>query len=119
MPKYRKKPVVVEAMQWTGENYQEVCDWAKELGSARDIMLDVKTGSLAITTLEGVMTASSNDYIICGVSGEVYPCKPDIFWLTYESVDTCPVCDHPTTEGRVESECACDGCFRPNKAVRC
>lgn len=76
--KYRKKPVVIEAVQFTGKlsdieslNVPEV---SQELGS----------NTCQIPTLEGVMTASPGDWIIKGVNGEFYPCKPDIFEKTYE-----------------------------------
>lgn len=78
---YRKKPVVIEAMQWTGENTQEV------LGFGLMNVYYTETygvGCICIRTLEGVMTASKGDWIICGVNGEFYPCKPDIFEKTYE-----------------------------------
>lgn len=87
MPKYCKKPVVVEALQWRGtfESYEEIEKFAlrgdpiKTIGRYDD--------KLEIPTLEGTMTASKGDYIIRGISGEFYPCKPDIFEQTYESVD--------------------------------
>lgn len=89
--KYRKKPVVIEAWQFTKENYHEGLPrefrYAK---NGKDIKLwsqfggDVIGGE--INTLEGVMEISENDYIIKGVQGEFYPCKPDIFEQTYEEV---------------------------------
>lgn len=85
--KYRKKPVVIEAIQWTGENVDEVntfveneCFFSTESGES---YMDV---ALTIFTLEGFMKASVGDYIIKGVQGEFYPCKPDIFEATYEAV---------------------------------
>jgi hypothetical protein len=78
--KYRKKPVVVKAIQWTGDNpdaINELC------GISRWYL---QHGALRIATLEGVMEASVGDYIIRGVNGELYPCKPDIFEKTYEEV---------------------------------
>ena len=81
--KYRKKPVVIEAIQWTGKEWNEVCDFINvpKNGSGRidgdEMLVDIKT-------LEGIMTARQGDYIIKGVKGEFYPCKPDIFELTYE-----------------------------------
>lgn len=78
--KYRKKPVIIEAMQWNGNNATEIAEFSK--GSKRYIEFE---GNICrIETLEGVMTASLNDYIIKGVKGEFYPCKPDIFQQTYE-----------------------------------
>lgn len=81
MAKYRKKPVVIEAVQYDGKNAMEVLAWAKvpEITEAFE-------GGLEIKTLEGVMTANVDDWIIRGVKGELYPCKPDIFAATYELV---------------------------------
>ena len=81
--KYRKKPVVVEAMRWDGT-----------LGSAADIqtwsegqtVYALDLDYLAIATLEGTMRAVKGDWIIKGVQGEFYPCKPDIFAMTYEPI---------------------------------
>ncbi len=85
MAKYRKKPVVVEAIQWTGENFEELADFVGE--SARRAKYDESDISIKIYTLEGTMTASPGDYIIKGIKGEFYPCKPDIFNATYEKVE--------------------------------
>lgn len=83
--KYRKKPVVIEAIQYTGDNYKEVCDFVgKEL---RTPLIQYEPGELIIETLEGNMIASVNDYIIKGIHGEFYPCKPDIFDKSYESIE--------------------------------
>jgi hypothetical protein len=79
--KYRKKPVVIEAMQWTGDNPKD-CMRFVESGVA-----DVNGDEILIKTLEGAMSASKNDWIIKGIKGEFYPCKPDIFEATYEKVD--------------------------------
>jgi hypothetical protein len=81
MAKYRKKPVVIDAIQWTGDNYLEMRKFIKT---------DVVTFAhpcLYIQTLEGRMQAYKGDYIIRGVNGEYYPCKPDIFEKTYEKVE--------------------------------
>ena len=80
--KYRKKPVVIDAVQWTGENMYELIEFSE----ASDDFLFGDDGSLAILTLEGNHEASAQDYIIKGVKGEFYPCKPDIFEMTYEKV---------------------------------
>ena len=77
--KYRKKPVVIEAVQWTGENLKEVLDFMKWRNASHD---DV--GGLVIHTLEGTHSARVGDWIIKGVQGEFYPCKPDIFEQTYD-----------------------------------
>jgi hypothetical protein len=74
--KYRKKPVVIEALQWTG-NHEEMETF---IGAHGDVGLDY----VWIETLEGVMIAKIGDYVIKGVKGEFYPCKPDIFEATYE-----------------------------------
>lgn len=89
---YRKKPVVVEAVQLNTTNMPEVADWiggdtAKivvESEEAWKLGKGVPGFSMTIHTLEGDMTAKSGDYIIKGVNGEFYPCKPDIFAQTYE-----------------------------------
>lgn len=75
--KYRKKPVIIEAIQWNGKNLTEIDNF---VGGS----ISIKGTSLVIHTLEGDMEASINDYIIKGVNGEFYPCKPDIFDKTYE-----------------------------------
>ena len=77
---YRKKPVVIESVQWTGENHAEMCEFIDP--EAFEIIPRV---GLVIHTLEGDHHASPGDYIIKGVNGEFYPCKPDIFAKTYES----------------------------------
>ena len=79
--KYRKKPVVVEAIQLTNKNLLEVKEWCNG-----ELVPNAETSGydLYISTLEGIMHADINDYIIQGVEGEFYPCKPDIFEKTYE-----------------------------------
>ena len=79
MPLFKKKPVIIEAIQWKGDNLPEL---APLTGNVKTV--EQKEDTLLITTLEGVMTASLNDWIIKGVKGELYPCKPDIFEATYE-----------------------------------
>ena len=80
--KYRKKPVIIEAVIWTGNNIDEVKELAK---SAVENIIFVNN-NLYIETLEGNMNVSVGDYIIKGIEGEFYPCKPDIFKETYETV---------------------------------
>lgn len=82
MPKYRKKPVVIDAIQWNGENWLEIDNF---LGTYPHETFPAM-GFIEIETLEGIMTANLGDYIIKGVAGEFYPCKPDIFEKTYEAV---------------------------------
>lgn len=79
--KYTKKPVTIEALQWTGENITDVIAFCNVCYMKP---IDGKE-QLQISTLEGSMTASVGDYIIKGVKGEFYPCKPDIFELTYNA----------------------------------
>lgn len=85
MPKFRKKPVVIEAVQWTGEFYD--CDdmpvWLIDAEEQR-VIFDGELQRKVISTLEGPITASAGDWIVRGVKGELYPCKPDIFAATYE-----------------------------------
>jgi hypothetical protein len=80
---FRKKPVVIEAMRLTEHSMPDVSAWCggklSQFGSA---------WSLVISTLEGDMRADEYDWIIRGVKGEFYPCKPDIFNATYERVET-------------------------------
>lgn len=78
---FRKKPIVIEAIQFDGTNKEEIHNF---VGDA--IGQDVNSKDLFITTLEGIMIASVGDYIIKGVQGEFYPCKPDIFEQTYNEV---------------------------------
>jgi len=79
--RYRKKPVVIEAVQYTGTLMNVV-----ELAAFMKQEIIANEGKLEIPTLEGVMTASQGDFIIKGIHGEFYPCKPDIFEQTYEAV---------------------------------
>jgi hypothetical protein len=85
--KYRKKPVVIDAVQWNGNNFQEVK--ALDLYGKYGLSLaEVPTDRpIVIHTPVGNMEASLNDYVIRGVKGELYPCKPDIFAATYEPVE--------------------------------
>lgn len=80
--KFRKKPVVIEAVQWTGDNEMEIYDFSN--GKVLHIAGSTK---MLVPTLEGDMQASVGDWIIRGVQGEFYPCKPDIFAATYEPED--------------------------------
>lgn len=82
---YRKKPVTVEAVQWTGENHAEMCEFIDP-----EVFEIIPREGLVIHTLEGDHHASPGDYIIKGVNGEFYPCKPDIFAKTYASATLTP-----------------------------
>ncbi|NFA59467.1 hypothetical protein K8O96_12085 [Clostridium sporogenes] len=94
MAKYRKKPVEVEAFQYDGdlvntEEYYYIPGWAATAHIQRTLYFsefEGKPGELFIKTLEGDHHVSVGDYIIQGVNGEIYPCKPDIFEKTYERV---------------------------------
>lgn len=81
MTKFRKKPVEIEAVQWLGDSTVEAI---RDLDSENRIIRFNRT--LKIKTLEGTLTARHGDWIIRGVKGELYPCKPDIFDATYEPV---------------------------------
>lgn len=87
MAKYRKKPVVIEAVIWEGWKSQ---DDIRKFNGGQNWTMTVhrltNTYSLNIPTLEGVMLANEGDYIIKGIAGEFYPCKPDIFNNSYEVV---------------------------------
>jgi hypothetical protein len=90
MAKYRKKPVVIEAIQFNGlEDYLKICEWSKtsENTLSTDELFQFRTPIMLVNTLEGTMAANKGDYIIKGVNGEFYPCKPDIFEKTYEMVE--------------------------------
>ena len=79
--RYVKKPVIIEAIQWTGGNRDEIFQFVGPSAYFGDV-----TG-MVIKTLEGDHKASEGDFIIKGVAGEFYPCKPDIFSATYQEVD--------------------------------
>lgn len=88
MAKYRKKPIIVEAIQFTRQNQTKCKQFTQ--GKLRDIKIPrcvngVMTG--IVDTLEGQYRATENDYIIKGIKGEFYPCKPDIFHKTYEKIE--------------------------------
>lgn len=106
MPKYRKKPVVIEAFQMTLEARWDNVDWPNWLNKAwnlgnseegavfpKEVYSSVlypspkSSNQLSIYTLEGKMTVAVDDWIIQGISGELYPCKPNIFEESYELVN--------------------------------
>lgn len=92
MSKWRKRPVTIEAVRLTWANWNEICEFAGVGKSAHgkpegfNPNGDSNKIGLKIPTLEGVMEAHEGDWIIKGVKGELYACKPDIFALTYEAV---------------------------------
>lgn len=86
MPSYVKKPCIVEAVQWLGDPYQEITDdWLIDAVTQNKVRAEGK--KVRIETLEGTMYANKGDYIIKGVAGEIYPCKPDIFKQIYGKLD--------------------------------
>lgn len=93
--KYRKKSVEIEAIQWTGKNLFDVITFTDKKPDLNLMVAQdgwdnykrlVEEEGLKIYTLEGVMNASVGDFIIRGVQGELYPCKPDIFTQTYDAL---------------------------------
>lgn len=91
MPKFRKKPVVIEAKQWLPDDMEaagRVVGWLVASGADHGISRGLGDRSvLCIRTLEGVMEAMPGDWIIQGVAGEFYPCRDDIFAATYEPAE--------------------------------
>ena len=90
--KFRKKPIVIEAVQWTGENLREIIDFTRLNSTAmkwtwEEFSAVVAKEGLKIFTLEGPLQASVGDWIIRGVKGEFYPCKSDIFEATYDKAE--------------------------------
>ena len=94
MNQYRKRPVVIEAVQYTGDNEIQIMDFVGQRlsvskppqGYEHDHVVDNRMINITIPTLEGEMRCNRFDYVIKGVKGEFYPCKPDIFDATYEKV---------------------------------
>jgi hypothetical protein len=88
---FRKKPVVIKAIRCSeaiyaaAHEWQELPDWLRAAYDKGGVVFTNKF--ISLPTLEGTMRAERDDWIICGVSGEVYPCKPDIFEATYEPVE--------------------------------
>lgn len=77
--RYKKKPIVIKAVQFTGENYKEVEEFVGQ-------PLYISYGMVAIPTLEGIMRCKPGNYVIKGVKGEFYPCDKEIFEQTYEEI---------------------------------
>lgn len=86
--KYRKKPVEVEVWLFSRENLETAESWVRKYSDKMTLFSQYGGGKIwiEIKTLEGVIKASEGDYIIKGINGELYPCKPDIFIRTYEEV---------------------------------
>jgi len=85
--KYRKKPVVIDAWQFNGEDGMKWPKWIHEWRTPEGLVAYFLEGKIWIPTLEGMMTGQPGDWIIRGIRGELYPCKDDIFKATYEKVD--------------------------------
>jgi hypothetical protein len=81
--KYRKKPVLIDAWQWQGQPRNE---WPIWLQTAKHVQLVEAEFRLKISTLEGTMRANLGDWVLKGITGELYPCNEDIFFATYEMV---------------------------------
>jgi len=92
MTHYRKKPVVIEAYEFNNRRDNEPPNWliwARMLGVVQvDVDRHLCATGATIQTLEGPMTASIGDWIIKGVKGEIYACKPDVFAMTYEPAES-------------------------------
>lgn len=114
---YRKKPVAIEAKKATGtpDSNREIIDWTR--GSSTPAFMDTEVRNcssdqpdgfdypvLKINTLEGAMTVAPGDFVIKGVKGEFYPCKPDIFCATYDEVPQAPASSLPPHQQRVLDE---------------
>ncbi|MFE6284377.1 hypothetical protein [Streptomyces sp. NPDC057877] len=99
MAKFRKKPVTIDAIQWTGVNAGAIALFIVPFPENHEVRFEDRPDigrALVIPTLEGEMCASPGDYLIRGVKGELYPCKPDVFGATYE----------PVAEPVSDSDCA-------------
>jgi hypothetical protein len=108
--KFRKKPVVIDAMLYDGDNKYDICQWSgdkvwygypESVGKSAVSLGYEPASDLWCSTLEGDLRASVGDWIIKGVAGEFYPCKPDIFEQTYEPasvpvLETPPACPSET-----------------------
>lgn len=84
MPRFRRKPVELDAVRWRGNNFAQITEFLKD-GESSIIMRGEGT-DLQIATLEGLMTARQGDWIVRGTAGELYPVKPDIFKEIYEPI---------------------------------
>ena len=114
MAKYRKKPVVIEALQLTmdDDSHNTILKWIADNGGTA---IRIRPDGIRIETLEGEHRASVMDWVIRGVKGEFYPCKPDIFAATYEAVAPqpsdpgyyCDVCPHAMMLHNPDGSCGC------------
>ena len=87
---YVKKPLIIQAIEYKSNNLDVITDWVME-GREDEVTLDYISGNtpsgFLISTLEGIMTVCDGDFVIKGIKGEFYPCKPDIFNETYTLCD--------------------------------
>lgn len=90
MGQYRKLPVVIDAVEWNGTNQEEISAFAADAACFSDVIhsdgVRVVDAQLEILTSEGMLNATIGDWIIRGVAGEFYPCKPEVFRVTYSAV---------------------------------
>ena len=93
MSLYRKKPAVIEAVRWTGDNFDEL-----EKFAGKFVERGQKNGELFVNTLEGTIHAKLGDYIIMDIQGEFYPCDSEIFKKTYEIVEPIGIDDFLTDD---------------------
>lgn len=109
--KYRKRPVVIEARQVSTHDYDGLCEIVAWCGGTVSWMADDEEHHLfTIDTLEGTMYVNAGDYVIQGVEGEFYPCKPGIFDATYEAVESTDEAqqDAPLLPGQLAPGCSGD-----------
>lgn len=83
---YVKKPVIIKAIQWTGDNTKEIINFGGLTNSGHPLIMNFEKGNLIVSTLEGYMKAYPGDYILRGIKGEIYPCRKDIFEESYEEI---------------------------------
>ena len=86
MKRFVKKPIMVEAVQFTGSNYDECFDFMDTFVAKNEVSRNFRESIIRIHTLEGTMIVSKDDFIIKGTAGEFYPCKPVIFKNRYDAV---------------------------------
>lgn len=86
MTKFRKKPILIEARQFDGTegSFLDIAAWVKDGGGVMEVWQKVNGSIVSINTLEGQMVVDKDDWVIRGVAGEFYPCKPGIFAQTYD-----------------------------------
>ncbi len=136
MAKFRKKPIVIEAVLWDGRSINPMMEflksgapWPKPTDGYVEagVGFTPGMGTLQIPTLEGTHTANPGDWIIKGVKGEFYPCKPDIFAATYDEVPLspsdpgyyCDQCPHAVALHNPDGSCPCgSNCAEQRKAAK-